>query len=198
MAIKGLLEHVCTYPDHGARTCHLFMVAHAFEADPMLAKILGVRRLGCMHGACGVCMGPVDGVCMEPVESAWGRWSLHGAGRGLHRAAQAAAWVVSSPVALALLRYRALPYYRPCRLRRSWARGSTLCSWTSPARSSRRRLPAGGSPRALPRATAGACGTLLAAAQRAVARAGAARGMNLPTASRGSLASRTHASWLVR
>jgi hypothetical protein len=43
MAVKGLLEHACTYPDHGARRCHLFLIAHAFGPDPVLSRVLAVR-----------------------------------------------------------------------------------------------------------------------------------------------------------
>ncbi|GBF93345.1 hypothetical protein Rsub_06383 [Raphidocelis subcapitata] len=41
LALKSLLEHLATYPDHGARRCQLITLAHDFGApEPVLAKVL--------------------------------------------------------------------------------------------------------------------------------------------------------------
>jgi hypothetical protein len=56
MGLKGLLEHVCSYPTtQTQRRWHFFVLAHGFSPDPVLTKVLGVSTVACMqHAACSM------------------------------------------------------------------------------------------------------------------------------------------------
>lgn len=51
MAMRSLLEHLCSYPDRASRRCHMVVLAHGFEADPILSRVLAVGQWCCAVAA---------------------------------------------------------------------------------------------------------------------------------------------------
>lgn len=49
--MRSLLEHLCSYPDRASRRCHMVVLAHGFEADPILSRVLAVGQWCCAVAA---------------------------------------------------------------------------------------------------------------------------------------------------